>query len=148
MNGNSVDVGVVDEPDDLIGEKLSVVLRVEVGFGGLGRVQLQALSDALSEDIKRGVGLHDLVHGLLDELLRTEEEVTEATVQIVSEVYAQETTCRRGVDRHVVSRVVQKLGSAVALDVVRVVVTPSQLHIYPVLSGSVSIVGILLFVEK
>lgn len=27
VNGHSVDVGVVDEPDDLIGEQLAVVLR-------------------------------------------------------------------------------------------------------------------------
>lgn len=30
MDSNSVDVGVVDEPDDLIREELRVVLRVEV----------------------------------------------------------------------------------------------------------------------
>ena len=35
MDGDTVDVGVVYEPDDLVGEELSVVLRGEVGLCGL-----------------------------------------------------------------------------------------------------------------
>ena len=66
MDGDSVDVGVVDEPDDLVGEELSVVLRRQVGLGGLGGVELQTLTDTLPQHVERGVGLHDLGHGLLD----------------------------------------------------------------------------------
>lgn len=40
---------------------------------------------------------------------------------------------RRGVDGHVVGRVVEELGTRVALDVVRVKVAPATLHVDPVL---------------
>lgn len=30
VNGDSVDIGVIDEPYDLVGEEISVVLRVEI----------------------------------------------------------------------------------------------------------------------
>ena len=33
--GDAVHIGVVDEPDDLVGEELAVVGRVEVGLCGL-----------------------------------------------------------------------------------------------------------------
>ena len=55
-----MDVGVIDEPDDLIAEQFAVVLRGEVGFRGLRGVQLQALAHALAQNIHRRVGLHDL----------------------------------------------------------------------------------------
>lgn len=35
VNCHSVYIRVIDKPDDLIGEKLSIVLRIEVGFGRL-----------------------------------------------------------------------------------------------------------------
>ena len=35
VDGDSVDVGVIDEPDYLIREELCVILRVEIWFGGL-----------------------------------------------------------------------------------------------------------------
>ena len=67
--GDAVHVGVVDEPDDLVGEELAVVGRVEVGLCGLQGVELEPLADALPEDKERGVGLHDLGHGLLHQQL-------------------------------------------------------------------------------
>ena len=48
VNGDSVDVCVVDEPNNLIGEELGVVLRIEVRLCRLARVKLQTLSDTLS----------------------------------------------------------------------------------------------------
>ena len=51
VDGDSVHVGVIDEPDNLITEELSVVLRTEVRLGGLGTVQLQTFSDTLSQDM-------------------------------------------------------------------------------------------------
>lgn len=57
MNSHSVNVGVVDEPDDLVREQFGVVLRVKVGFCGLGRVKLQPFANALSKHIQGGVGL-------------------------------------------------------------------------------------------
>jgi len=46
-----VHVSVVDEPDDLVGEQLGVVLAVEVGLCGLRRVQLKILADMLAQDV-------------------------------------------------------------------------------------------------
>lgn len=74
--GDSVDVGVVHEPDDLIGEELAVVLGGQVGLSGLGRVQLQALTNPLPQHVEGGVSLHDLSHGLLDQGLTAREPVT------------------------------------------------------------------------
>ena len=79
MDGDSVHVGVVHKPDDLIGEQLSVVLRAEVRLSGLGGVQLQPLADALAQHIQGGVGLHDLCHGLLNQRLGPWEPVAVGT---------------------------------------------------------------------
>jgi hypothetical protein len=35
MDGHPVDIGVVNKPDDLVGEKFTIVLRGEVRFSGL-----------------------------------------------------------------------------------------------------------------
>ena len=83
MDGDSVDVGVVDEPDDLVGEELAVVLRREVGLGRLRGVELQALADALAKDVQSRIGLHDLGHGLLDQRLGSGEPVAECRVKVV-----------------------------------------------------------------
>ena len=66
MNGDSVHIGIVDEPNDLIREELGVVLRVEIGFSWLTRVELQALSDSLTKDVEGWVCLHNLGHCLLE----------------------------------------------------------------------------------
>ena len=79
MDGDSVDVGIVHKPDDLIGEELSVVLRWQVRLSGLRGVQLETLADSLSEDVQRRVGLHDLGHGLLDQGLASWEPITKGT---------------------------------------------------------------------
>ena len=78
MNGDSVDVGVVDEPNDLIGEQFSVVLTGEIGFRRFGRVQLQTFADPLAQHVQSGIGLHNLGHGLLDQRLATREPVAES----------------------------------------------------------------------
>lgn len=64
MDGNSVDVGVINEPNDLLGEEFRIILGVEVGFSGLRGVQLQTLSDTFTEHIEGWIGFHDFVHGL------------------------------------------------------------------------------------
>ena len=51
VDSNTVHVSVVDEPDDLVGEQLGVVLAVEVGLCGLRRVQLKILADMLAQDV-------------------------------------------------------------------------------------------------
>lgn len=66
MNGDSIHIGVIDKPDDLVGEEFTIVLRGQVRLSGLRGVQLQPFADALPEHIQGRVGLHDLSHGLLD----------------------------------------------------------------------------------
>ena len=70
VDRDTVHVGVVDEPDDLVREELRVVLAVQVRLRGLRGVQLKTLPDAFTEDVARRVRLHDLCHGLLDERLQ------------------------------------------------------------------------------
>lgn len=41
MDGDSVDVGVVHKPDDLIREQLSIILAGQVGLSRFGRVELE-----------------------------------------------------------------------------------------------------------
>jgi len=86
VDGDSVHVGVVYEPNDLVGEEFSVVLGGQVGLSGLGGVQLQTFADALPEHVQGGVGLHDLGHGLLDQRLAPGEPVTVGTVEEIEEI--------------------------------------------------------------
>lgn len=88
---------------------------------------MKTLPNPFPQHIERGVSLHDLSHGLLDEGLDAREPVSESTEQVVSQVHADEEASRGGVDGHVVGSVVQELGTRVALHVVRVVVTPPGL---------------------
>ena len=81
MNGHSVDIGVVHKPNDLVGEKLSVVLRGQVRLSGFTGVQLKAFPDSLSQHIQSRISFHDLCHGLLDEGFYTREPVTEGTAR-------------------------------------------------------------------
>ena len=109
MDSNSIDVGVVYEPDDLIGEELCVVLRVEVWFGRLARIKLQTLANALTQDVESWVRLHDFAHGLLHKLFASVEPVTVATVKVVRQINGQQRARRTRIDRHIVSRVIEEL---------------------------------------
>ena len=148
VDRDAVDVGVVDEPDDLVREELAVVLRREVRLGGLGRVELQRLANALAQHVERRVGLHDLGHGLVDERLDAREPVAEGAVEVVREVDADHDAGRRRVDRHRVGRVVEELGTRVALNVVRVKVAPAQLHVDPVLVRGRGVVHVVRVAEQ
>ena len=148
VDRHPVDIRVIHEPNDLGAEQFSVVLGVQVRLSRLTAVQLQTLADALPQHIQCRVRLHDLVHGPVQQRLNAWEPVAEAAVQVVGQIHTHEHTCRRRVDGHVVSGVVQELGTAIALDVVGVVVTPSELHIDPVLRGGRAIEAILGLREK
>jgi hypothetical protein len=65
VDGHSVHIGVIHKPNDLVGEQLCIVLRVQIWLSGLTRVELQTLPDSLSEDIQGWIGLHNLGSGLL-----------------------------------------------------------------------------------
>lgn len=54
-------------------------------------------------------------------------------VQVVCQIYTNQQAGGGGVDTHVVCGVIQELGSSVTLNVMRVVVPPSELDVYPVL---------------
>lgn len=69
----------------------------------------------------------------MSRVVLTWEPVTVTRVQIVRQIDRDEHSARRRVDRHVVRRVIQKFGASVPLYIVRVEVTPSQLHVDPVL---------------
>lgn len=81
MDGDSVHVGVIYKPDDLVGEEFTVVLRGQIRLSGLRGVQLQTFADALPQHVQGRVGLHDLGHGLLDERLASWEPVTIGAVE-------------------------------------------------------------------
>eukprot|EP01137_Pigoraptor_chileana_P034037 Opistho-2@25960 len=133
VDRHAVHVRVVDKPNDLVGKQLAVVLRRQIRLSRLGRVQLKRLADTLAEHIQRRVSLHDLGHRLLNQWFHSREPVTVRAVEVVRKINRNEDTGGRRVDAHVVCRVVEELGTRVALDVVAVVVTPTELHVQPVL---------------
>jgi len=69
-------------------------------------------------------------------------------MQVVSQVNGKKCTSRTWVNTHVVGGVVEELGARVSLNVMGVVVTPSELHVDPVFGGDGSIVGISLLVDE
>ena len=107
VDRDTVHVGVVDEPDDLVREELRVVLAVQVRLRGLRGVQLKALPDAFTEDVARRVCLHDLCHGLLDERLQAGEPVAVGGPQVVGKIHANHDTSRRRIDTHGVRDLIQ-----------------------------------------
>ena len=135
VDRHPVHVGIVHEPDRLVAEQLAVVLRVEVRLRGLRRVQLKTLTHSLPQHVQRRVSLHDLSHRLLDQGLAPGEPVTVRRVQVIRQVDADHDPGRGRVDGHVIRGVVEKLSSGVPLDVVRVKVAPSKLHVDPELVG-------------
>lgn len=57
-------------------------------------------------------------------------------MQVIGQIDGNEHTGGRRIDAHVVCRIVQELGSCIALDIMGIVISPTQLDIYPVfLSG-------------
>ena len=79
MYGDSVHIGVIHKPDDLIREELPVVLRREIRLRRFTGVQLKGLSDTLSQDIESGIGFDDLAHRLLNERLHARDPIPKCT---------------------------------------------------------------------
>ena len=99
-HGDSVDVGVVHEPNDLIREQLGVVLAVQVRLRGLRGVELKTLPNALAKNMAGRVRLHDFRHRLLNERFETREPVTIRGPEVVREVHANHDTGGGRVDTH------------------------------------------------
>ena len=76
VNRHAVHIRIVHEPNCLVAEQLAVVLRVEIRFGGLRGVQLQTLTNALAQYVKRRISFHDLRHCLLHQRFAPREPVT------------------------------------------------------------------------
>ena len=110
-----IDFSEKEHPSEGGGE-VTVLVRVTIRTVGLRL--------PLPQHVERGVCLHDLAHGLVDEDLAAGEPVAEGGVEVVGEVHGHHTAGGRGVDAHVVRRVVEELATGVPLDVVSVVVTP------------------------
>ena len=81
------------QPTHSMQQGRTVVLAGQVGLGGLGGVELQALADALTQHVQRGVGLHDLGQGLHHQGLDPREPVAEGAVQVVGQVHAHHAAC-------------------------------------------------------
>jgi hypothetical protein len=106
VNCHPIHISIVHKPYHLIGEQISVILGVEVRFGGFGRVELKAFTDTLTKNVDGWVGFHDLVHGLEVECADTREPVTKCRVHVVGQIDGNETTGWRRVNGDVVSCVV------------------------------------------
>ena len=126
VNCNTVDVGVIHKPYDLVTEQLSVVLGAQVRFSRLTRVQLEALPDSFTEDIQSRVSFHYLCHGLLDERLDSREPIPKSTKQVVCQVNANEEARWGGVDGHVICCVIEELSTCISLHVMGIVVAPPE----------------------
>ena len=135
VNGDSVDVGVVDEQLSLIAEQLGVVLRVQELLGTLRGVQLQALPDTFTKDVQCRIGLHDFGHSLLDQCFQAWKIGSIAAVEIVGEINANHQPSCRGIDTHTISSVIKIFGSHVSLDVMGVVIAISKLDVQPKFVG-------------
>ena len=131
VNGDTVDISVINEQLNLVAEQLRVVLRVEELLVALGSVELQTLANTLAKNVERRVSLHNLGHSLLDELLETREVLSVGRVQVVGKIDTNHQTSGRGVDTHAVRGVVEVLGTDITLDVVRIVITVTKLNINP-----------------
>lgn len=94
VDSDTVDVGIIDKPNNLAREQLGIIGRIEVRLGGFGRVQLETLADTFAENVQRGIGLHDLGHRLLQERLHTRVIDTVTAVQVVGEIDGNEHTGR------------------------------------------------------
>ena len=165
-HSNTIDISIIDEPDDLVREELRVVLAVQVRLRGLRGVQLKTLPDAFTEDMARRVCLHNLCHGLLDERLQAGEPVAVGGPQVVGKIHANHDTSRRRIDTHGVRNLIQaltfkltrrsysttyvvkELGTSVPLDVVSVEVAPTELDINPELVAGCAIEDVLTLEEN
>mmetsp|Transcript_10676 Transcript_10676/g.30496 ORF Transcript_10676/g.30496 Transcript_10676/m.30496 type:complete len:593 (+) Transcript_10676:6123-7901(+) len=143
VDGDTVDVGVVNKPNDLIAEQLSVVLGTQVRLRRFTGVQLEPLADSLAQHVKGRIGLHDLGQSLLHQRLSARNVISKTAVEGVGKIEGDQASRRGRVDAHVVRRVVQVLGTGVPLNVVRIEVPPSQLNVQPVLVGGAAIVIVL-----
>ena len=100
VNSNAVDVGIVDKPNDLVGEELRIVLAVEVRLCWLRRVQLKTLANTFAQYVACWVCFHNLGHRLLHEWLHAREPISESRPKIIRQIHAYHYSRRRWVDTH------------------------------------------------
>ena len=54
-------------------------------------------------------------------------------MKVISKINGYQGSSRGGINTHIVSSIVQELCSSITLHIMRVIITPSQLYIYPIL---------------
>lgn len=148
MDSNSIDICVIDKPNHLIAKQFGIVLRIEIGFSRLARIQLQTLSDALSKHIQSRVCFHYFTHCLLQKCLCPIKPASEARVQIVGEINSENSSSWRRINTHVVRGVIVEHPPRIPINLMRIVISPSQLHIKPILGRHCAIVLILYLVQE
>jgi len=109
VDRNTIDIRIIDKPDNLVREEFSIILRGKVGFGGFRRVQLKTLSNTLSQYIQSGICLDDFVHRLPYEGFHSGEPVSIRAMNVVSKIDANKNAMGRWVDGHVIGSVIQEL---------------------------------------
>ena len=75
-------------------------LAVKIGLSRLRRIQLKPLPDTFTKYMTRGVCLHNLGHGLLNERLETREPIPKGRPQVISQVHANHEAGWRRVNAH------------------------------------------------
>lgn len=68
-----------------------------------------------------------------DQRLHSGTPVTVCRIQIVSQIDSNKNSSGRRIDGHIICRVIEELCTSISLNIVRVVISPSQLNIQPIL---------------
>jgi hypothetical protein len=117
MNCNAVNISIINEPNNLIGEQLSVILGVQVGLSWLRTIQLKALPNPLPQNVQCRVRLHYFIHRLKDEVLHVREPIAECRMQIIRKINCNQVASRTRVDTNIISSIVKELRPSVPLDI-------------------------------
>jgi len=69
-------------------------------------------------------------------------------MQIVTQIKRNQHSSGRRVKRDIISGIIQELRSGVPLNIVRIIITPPELHIYPKLATSGTVERVLIIVQQ
>lgn len=94
---------------------------------------MQSFADSFPEHVDGRVGLHDLVHSLQSQRLDAWEPIAKGRMHIIGQIHGNNQTSGRRIYGYVIRRIIQELRPGIPLNIMRIKVSPSQLHINPVL---------------
>lgn len=86
VDGDTIDIGIIDEPNGLVGEKFREVRTGEIWFSGFRRIKLETFTNSFTKYINGRITLHDLVHSLENESFTTFKPGTISRMEVVSEI--------------------------------------------------------------